>query len=397
MRKRIPHNVWILSITSFLTDVSSEMIFNLLPLFLVNVLGVRTAVVGLIEGLAETTASLIKFGSGALSDYLDNRKTLAVIGYGLSAVAKPLLYFANTWGWVLGVRFTDRVGKGIRSSPRDALLAASTPAERRGLAFGLHRAADTAGAFTGLLIAALVVWVTQAAASTLTRSTFQIVTLISIVPAFLGVLVLAFGAREVISAQSPKTDRQFKFSGLDRRFWAFLGVVVIFTLGNSADAFIILRAQERGLNVLQVLGMLLTFNAVYTLIASPAGALSDRIGRRAVLISGWLVYGLIYLGFAYADTGAQIWLFYGVYGLYYALTEGASRAFVADLVPQEQRGTAYGYFNAGIGLAALPASLIAGILWQGLGSWAGLGPAAPFYFGASLALLSVFLFVIWVK
>ncbi|MCJ7534126.1 MAG: MFS transporter [Anaerolineales bacterium] len=397
MRKRIPHNVWILSITSFLTDVSSEMIFNLLPLFLVNVLGVRTAVVGLIEGLAETTASLIKFGSGALSDYLDNRKTLAVIGYGLSAVAKPLLYFANTWGWVLGVRFTDRVGKGIRSSPRDALLAASTPADRRGLAFGLHRAADTAGAFTGLLIAALVVWVTQAAASTLTRSTFQIVTLISIVPAFLGVLVLAFGAREVISAQSPKTDRQFKFSGLDRRFWAFLGVVVIFTLGNSADAFIILRAQERGLNVLQVLGMLLTFNAVYTLIASPAGALSDRIGRRAVLISGWLVYGLIYLGFAYADTGAQIWLFYGVYGLYYALTEGASRAFVADLVPQEQRGTAYGYFNAGIGLAALPASLIAGILWQGLGSWAGLGPAAPFYFGASLALLSVFLFVIWVK
>ena len=397
MRKRIPRNVWILSITSFLTDVSSEMIFNLLPLFLVNVLGVRTAVVGLIEGLAETTASLIKIGSGALSDYLDNRKTLAVIGYGLSAVAKPLLYFANTWGWVLGVRFTDRVGKGIRSSPRDALLAASTPADRRGLAFGLHRAADTAGAFTGLLIAALVVWVTQAAASTLTRSTFQIVTLISIVPAFLGVLVLAFGAREVISAQSPKTDRQFKFSGLDRRFWAFLGVVVIFTLGNSADAFIILRAQERGLNVKQVLGMLLTFNAVYTLIASPAGALSDRIGRRAVLISGWLVYGLIYLGFAYADTGAQIWLFYGVYGLYYALTEGTSRAFVADLVPQEQRGTAYGYFNAGIGLAALPASLIAGILWQGLGSWAGFGPAVPFYFGASLAILSVFLFVILVK
>jgi MFS family permease len=397
MIKRIPRNVWILSITSFLTDVSSEMLFNLLPLFLVNVLGVRTAVVGLIEGLAETTASLIKLGSGALSDYLENRKTLTVIGYGLSAIAKPLLYFANTWGGVLGVRFTDRVGKGIRSSPRDALLADSTPEDRRGLAFGLHRAADTAGAFTGLLIAALVVWASQASAAELSRNTFQKVTLFSIIPAFLGVIVLAFGAREVVSSRTAKDDRSFKFSGLDHKFWAFLGVVVIFTLGNSADAFIILRAQERGLNVLQILGMLLTFNAVYTLIASPAGALSDRIGRRSVLIAGWLVYGLIYLGFALSDTGAQIWLFYGVYGLYYALAEGASRAYVADLVPQEQRGTAYGLFHAGVGLAALPASLIAGILWQGLGGWAGLGPAAPFYFGAILALLAVVLFVIWVK
>lgn len=397
MRKRIPRNVWVLSITSFLTDVSSEMLFNLLPLFLVNVLGVRIAVVGLIEGLAETTASLIKLGSGALSDYLENRKTLTVIGYGLSAIAKPLLYFANTWGWVLGIRFTDRVGKGIRSSPRDALLADSTPEDRRGLAFGLHRAADTAGAFTGLLIAALVVWASQASAAELSRNTFQKVALFSIIPAFLGVIVLALGAREVVSSRTAKDDRRFKFSGLDHKFWAFLGVVVIFTLGNSADAFIILRAQERGLNVLQILGMLLTFNAVYTLIASPAGALSDRIGRRSILIAGWLVYGLIYLGFALSNTGAQIWLFYGVYGLYYALTEGASRAYVADLVPQEQRGTAYGLFHAGIGLAALPASLIAGILWQGLGGWAGLGPAAPFYFGAILSLLAVVLFVVWVK
>lgn len=397
MIKRIPRNVWILSITSFLTDISSEMIFNLLPLFLVNVLGVRTAVVGLIEGLAETTASLIKLGSGALSDYLENRKTLTVIGYSLSALAKPLLFFANTWGWVLGVRFTDRVGKGIRSSPRDALLADSTQENRRGLAFGLHRAADTAGAFTGLVIAALVVWASQASAAELSRNTFQKVTLVSIIPAFLGVIVLALGAREVVTSRTSREGRRFKFSGLDHKFWAFLIVVVIFTLGNSADAFIILRAQERGLNVLQVLGMLLTFNAVYTIIASPAGALSDRIGRRAVLIAGWLVYGLIYLGFAAANTGAQIWLFYGIYGLYYALTEGASRAFVADLVPQEQRGTAYGLFHAGVGLAALPASLIAGILWQGLGSWAGLGPAAPFFFGAVLALLSVLLFVVWVK
>ncbi len=397
MLKRLPRNVWVLSITSFLTDVSSEMLFNLLPLFLVNVLGVRTAVVGLIEGLAETTASLVKLVSGALSDYLENRKTLTVIGYGLSALVKPLLFFANTWVWVLGIRFTDRVGKGIRSSPRDALLADSTPEDRRGLAFGLHRAADTAGAFTGLAIAAVVVWFSQASANELSDNTFQKVTLASIIPAFLGVLVLIFGAREVAIPRTTGEDRKFRFSGLEFKFWAFLTVVVIFTLGNSADAFIILRAQERGLNVLQVLGMLLTFNAVYTIIASPAGALSDRIGRRSILIAGWLVYGLIYLGFAMAKTGAQIWLFYGVYGLYYALSEGASRAFVADLVPQEQRGTAYGLFHAGVGLAALPASLIAGILWQGLGGWMGLGPAAPFLFGAFLALFAVLLFVVWIR
>jgi MFS family permease len=397
MIKRLPRNVWVLSITSFLTDISSEMLFNLLPLFLVNVLGVRTAVVGLIEGLAETTASLIKLGSGALSDYLEKRKSLTVLGYSLSALVKPLLFFANSWGWVLAVRFTDRVGKGIRSSPRDALLADSTPEDRRGLAFGLHRAADTAGAFTGLAIAALVVWATQANAAELSRETFQRVTLFSIIPAFLGVLVLVIGAREIAARRSTSETRRLRFSGLDRKFWAFLVVLIIFTLGNSADAFIILRAQERGLNVLQVLGMLLTFNAVYTIVASPAGALSDRIGRRTILIAGWVVYGLIYLGFAAADTGAQIWLFYGVYGLYYALTEGASRAFVADLVHQEQRGTAYGLFHAGIGLAALPASLIAGILWQGIGSWMGFGPAAPFYFGAIMAIVAVGLFVVWVK
>jgi MFS family permease len=397
MRKRLPRNVWVLSITSYLTDVSSEMLFNLLPLFLVNVLGVRTSVVGLIEGIAEATASLLKIFSGALSDYLENRKKLTVLGYGLSALAKPLLYLANSWTWVLGVRFADRVGKGIRTSPRDALLADSTPEDRRGFAFGLHRAADTAGAFTGLVIAALVVWFTQAGAGELSRYTFQQVVLVSIIPAVLGVLVLIIGVREVTRPKSDSPRPRFKFTGLGNRYWAFIAVLFIFTLGNSTDAFIILRAQERGLSVLQVLGMLITFNAIYTLVASPAGALSDRIGRRKVLIAGWAVYGLIYLGFAAAETGAQIWIFYGVYGLYYALTEGASRAFVADLVPQEQRGTAYGFFHAGIGLAVLPASLIAGILWQGIGSWAGLGPSAPFYFGAVLALFAMVLFVVWVK
>jgi MFS family permease len=397
MGQRLPRNVWALSITSFLTDISSEMLFNLLPLFLANVLGVGTAVVGLIEGVAETTASLLKVYSGALSDRLGRRKTLTVLGYGLSTLAKPFLYFASTWGWVLGVRFSDRVGKGVRTAPRDALLAGSIPPDRRGLAFGLHRAADTAGAFTGLGIAALIIWATQAGSAQLTRQTFQIVVLASVIPAALGVLVLALGAREIASPTDETAAPRLTLSGLDRRFRAFLVVVVLFTLGNSADAFIILRAQERGLSVLQVMGMLLTFNAVYTLLSIPAGSLSDRVGRRRVLLAGWLLYGLVYLGFAAARSGVQIWLLYGVYGVYYAFTEGTARALVADLVPQAQRGTAYGLFHAGVGLAALPASLVAGVLWQGLGGWAGFGPAAPFIFGASLALLAGGLLWRWVR
>jgi len=279
----LPRNVWVVTITSFLTDVSSEMVFNLLPIFLFNVLGARTGLIGVIEGVAETTASLLKMVSGTVSDRLQKRKALAVYGYALSTAAKPLLYLANSWLWVLGMRFADRAGKGLRTAPRDALVADSVDEGRRGLAFGLHRAADTAGAFTGLGIAALIIWATQAGSAQLTRQTFQIVVLASVIPAVLGVLVLTLGAREVASPTGETAAPRLTLSGLDRRFQAFLVVVVLFTLGNSADAFIILRAQERGLSVLQVMGMLLTFNAVYTLLSIPAGSLSDRVGRRRVL------------------------------------------------------------------------------------------------------------------
>ncbi|MCS6993292.1 MAG: MFS transporter [Anaerolineales bacterium] len=387
----LPRNVWVLSATSFLTDISTEMLTNLLPLFLANVLGVRTSIIGLIDGVAETTASLLKLYSGALSDKLGSRKWLAVAGYGLSSLAKPLLYFASSWGWVLGVRFADRMGKGIRTAPRDALLAGSVNQEQRGLAFGLHRAGDTAGAFTGLAIAALVIFLTQSGAAQLTRTTFQTIVLLSIIPAVLAVLVLALFAREV-TTKSTSGMPAFRLQGLDSRFKLFLLASILFTLGNSSDSFIILRGQERGLSVLQVMGMLLTFNAVYTLLAGPFGALSDRIGRRTLILGGWLAYGLVYLGFALAQSGAQIWLFFGLYGVYYAATEGASKAFVADLVPPERRGTAYGLYNAAIALTALPASLIAGMLWQGIGAWKGFGASAPFLFGAALALMASMLF-----
>jgi MFS family permease len=390
-KPKLHRNVWVMTLTSFLTDISSEMIVNLIPLFLSSVLGVRLAVVGLIEGVAETTASLLKIFSGAISDRLGQRKWMAVIGYGLSTIAKPFLYFANTWAWVLGVRFVDRVGKGIRTAPRDALLAGSSAPAQRGLVFGLHRAGDTAGAFIGLGLAALIIWLTQANETILTRASFQTVVLISIIPAVLAVLILALGATN-IAPKAQKAAPLLSFKGMDRRFKAYLVVVVLFTLGNSSDAFIILRAQERGLSVLQIMGMLMTFNAVYSLLSGPAGALSDRIGRRRLILSGWVVYGMIYLGFALARTGAAVWVLYGLYGVFYALTEGSAKALVADLVPDEKRGTAYGLYSASVGLAALPASLIAGILWQGIGTWSGFGPAAPFIFGMGMALLAGILF-----
>jgi len=390
--RRLHPNIWVVTATSFLTDISSEMIVYLIPLFLANILGVRTAVIGLIDGIAETTASLLKIYSGALSDKLGKRKGLAVLGYGLSTVAKPFLYFANSWGWVLGVRFADRTGKGIRTAPRDALVAASTDEKSRGLAFGLHRAGDTAGAFLGLGIASVIIWSTQSGAAELTRRTFQTAVLVSIIPAVLAVIVLALGAKEVTVGGKGIKVMRLSLKGMDNRFKYFLLVVVLFTLGNSSDSFIVLRAQERGLSVLRTMFMLMTFTAIYTVLSGPLGALSDKVGRRRLIIGGWLAYGMVYLGFAFSRAGWHIWALFGLYGVYYAATEGTAKALVADLVPDAQRGTAYGLFNAAIGLTALPASVIAGVLWQGLGAWGGFGASAPFFFGAVMALLAMLLF-----
>jgi MFS family permease len=370
------------------------MLVHLLPLFLANVLGVRLSIVGLIEGVAETTASLLKVFSGWLSDRLGDRKWLTVAGYSLSTLAKPFLYVANTWGAVLAVRFADRVGKGIRTAPRDALVADSIDEKRRGLAFGLHRAGDTAGALIGLLIALGVVYALQGADLTLERATFQTLVLLSIAPAALAVLVLAVGARNVPVA-SQRARPRLSLAGFDSRFKRFLVAVVLFTLGNSSDAFLVLRAQSVGLSVAAVMGVLALFNLVYALVATPAGALSDRIGRRRVIVGGWLAYAAIYLGFGLAGAAWQIWVLFALYGVYYGLVEGTAKALVADVVQPEQRGTAYGVYNAAIGLAAFPASLIAGVLWQGVGRWAGFGPAAPFLFGAGMALLAVVLLVVW--
>lgn len=387
LRKLHP-NIWIVTATSLLTDISSEMIVYLIPLFLSNVLGVRMAFIGLIDGVAETTASLVKIYSGAFSDKIGKRKWLTVLGYAISTVAKPFLYFANAWGGVLGIRFADRVGKGIRTAPRDALVAASTDETNRGFAFGLHRAGDTAGAFIGIGIAALIIWLTQTDQTLLSINTFHIAVLVSIVPAVLAVIVLSVGLTELGTVGKGSGVMRLSLNGLDSRFKSFLFIIVLFTLGNSSDSFIILRAQERGLSVLQTMLMLMTFTAIYTILSGPLGALSDKVGRRKLIIGGWLAYGLVYLGLALAQTGWQIWALFGLYGIYYAATEGVAKALVADLVPEAKRGTAYGLFNAAIGITALPASLFAGLLWQGAGAWTGFGPSAPFLFGAALALFA---------
>ena len=394
--RRLHRNVWATSLTSFFMDLSSEMVTNLLPLFLSNVLGVRTNIIGLIEGVAEATASVLKVFSGWLSDRLRNRKWVAVAGYAISAVAKPFFYVANSWEAIAAVRWADRFGKGIRTAPRDALVADSVSEEQRGLGFGVQRAADTAGALLGILVALAVVWFSQKGALGLNAGTFRTIVLISLVPAVAAVLSLALGAQDVaVTKQRPAP--KFAFRSLGKQFMAFMLIAGLFDLGNSSDAFLVLRAQERGLNVLGVLGMLASFNLVYTLISVPAGSLSDRIGRRRLVIGGWLVYALIYYGFALAGKGWHVWVLYTLYGVYYGLSYGTAKAMIADIVPETVRGTAYGTYNAVLGILDLPASLIAGVLWDGLPAigFKGFGAPAPFLFGATLALVAAIAMWLW--
>ena len=378
-------NIFFLGIVSFLTDVSTEMIFTLVPLFLSNVLGATTTIIGLIGGLSESADATFRIFSGWLSDRIGKRKLLAVAGYSISTIAKPFMYLGSTWGVVLGVRFSDRIGKGIRTAPRDALIADSVSAEERGKGFGLHRAMDTWGAVLGLSIAAIVIYLVQGGGLQLGLQTYQWLVLIGIVPAVLAVVILVRFVKEKERKPSPTDIPRPRFSlaklaaGFDTRFKVFLAVMALFTLGNSSDFFVVLRAQNLGSSVFHIALMLVLFNATYAAIALPAGKLSDKLGRRRVIAMGWGVYAMVYLGFALATELWQVWLLFACYGIYYGVVEGVARAFVADLVPAEKRGTAYGLYHGVVGLTLIPASLIAGWLWQAY------SPSAPFFFGAGLA------------
>jgi MFS family permease len=387
-------NIIFIGFISLLTDVSSELIFTLMPLFLANVLGAAAVVIGLIEGVAESTASLLKILSGWLSDKLGNRKYLSFIGYALSALSKPFMLIANAWGPIMAIRFTDRFGKGIRAAPRDALVGDSVDEDNRGKAYGFHKAMDTSGAALGLLLAAGIVFLLQRDVVKLELDTYRWMIIIGIVPAFIALFFFIFikePPKKHVDACDAPTTLSAKEKALDKRFKIFMVIMFLFTLGNSSDAFIVLRAQNLGNSVLIISIMLIMFNIVYALFSMPAGILSDKLGRRKVIIAGWIIYALVYLGLASAKQGWMIWLLYAFYGLYYGLTQGVYRALVCDLVPEERRGTAFGMYNGIVGITLLPASLIAGWLWQSI------SPAAPFYFGAALAGLSAIGLLVFVR
>ena len=371
-----------LGVVSLLNDFSSEVAVRTLPLFLANVLGVRIGIIGLIEGIAESTATLLKLVSGYLSDRFQKKKALTLWGYGFSNLTKPLLYFASSWGIVLAVRFLDRVGKGVRSAPRDALIADLTPPELRGRAFGFNKAMDKTGGFLGLVVAAGVLYLTQQDTLALTRESYEWLVLLAVIPGLAAVGIVAWCVEESSKASKNKGSMVLAWSEMDGRFKAFIAVLTLFTLGNSSDAFLMLRAQTVGFSTIEIFLVVAAFSLVIAMTSTKGGTLSDTFGRRGLIIVGWLIYALIYFGFAFASERWHVWALYSGYGLYYGAFLGASSAIVADLVPDRLRGTAYGIFNAALGVAALPASVIAGLLWD----W--YGPAAPFLFGAVLAVIA---------
>lgn len=378
----IKRNVFLLGITSFLTDLSSEIVYPLVPLFLTGVLGAPYGVVGLIEGIAESTASVLKVFSGWLSDRWRRRRGLTILGYGISAVAKPLMAAATGWPLVLGLRFGDRLGKGIRSAPRDALITDSTEPATRGRAFGFHRAADTAGAALGALLAL--------AALSLVGERYRMIFLVSAIPAALGVASL-FLVKERVRPHPRAAAPRLSLSQFDRRFKLFLLASAIFAVGNSSDVFLILRARDLGLSAFATVLAYVIFNLVYSALSMPAGTLSDRIGRRRIIAAGFVVFSLVYLGFALAGDGAAVWPLFAVYGLYMAMTEGVGKAFAADMAPPQAVGTALGTYYTITGILTLFSSLVAGLLWDAI------GPRAPFAFGAAAGLSATVVLMVALK
>jgi len=374
---RLSRNVYALTAVSFFTDVSSEMIYPLLPAFLTVTLGASASFLGAIEGAAESTAALLKLASGWWSDRVQQRKPLVVAGYTIASIMRPLVAIAQSASQVLAIRVSDRVGKGIRNSPRDALIADSVDPSIRGRAFGFNRTGDHTGGVLGPLIAfALIEWL---------KMPLRTVFWWAVVPGALAVATVIFGVREVPRPQIARPTAKAapalgqRFGG---RFWAVLGVILLFTLGNSTDAFLLLRAKQLGVPVALAPILWACLHVVKSASSVPGGALSDRIGRKPLLVSGWLLYALVYFAFGRASAAWHAWALFGVYGLFFGLTEGTERALVADIVPAAKRGTAFGWYNLTIGLGALPASIIFGAIWDKNGS------TAAFDFGAALALLA---------
>lgn len=381
-KPKLERNVFYLGLVSLFTDLSTEMIYPLLPLFLSVTLGVDKAFIGLIEGIAESSASVLKVLSGWMSDRLKRRRLLVSIGYSLSTLAKPLFAISRTGSQVLTIRLVDRIGKGIRTAPRDALIADSSKKQRIGRSFGFHRAMDTLGAVFGPLIAFRLL--------PLFKNDYRTIFWLSFIPAIIAVLIILRFVQERVAPPSPEPT-PFTFGALGRDFKTFVLIATIFALGNSSNAFLILRAQSLGISARMILLLWVLFNIVYASSSIPGGILSDRIGRRSTIILALFFYSLIYFGFAYAFKSLHMWILFASYGLYYGLSEGVMRAYVADLVSPQFRATAYGVFHTAIGLAAFPASILMGALWQFYSA------KVAFSLGAGLALVAASLFLLLLK
>lgn len=377
----ISKNVFVLGLVSFFNDVASEMIYPIIPIFLTSVLGAPVAIVGLIEGIAESTASVLKVVSGWFSDKLQKRKPFVVAGYSFSAISKILLSLAFSWPFVLFARFIDRFGKGTRTSARDALIAESSYTSTWGKSFGFHRALDTLGAVVGPLIALLAIHFLD--------NNFRLIFFLAFIPACIGILLLLFFVKE--RKKEANISLNLSWRNLDPSFKIFLLISFIFALGNSSDAFLILRAQNLGLSVALVVLAYVIFNFTYAIFSMPAGIISDKIGPKKVLFSGFLLFSIIYLFFGLTNNSLILWFLFPFYGIYMALTEGVGKAYISNLVPQEKTGTAFGVYQATIGLCTFFASLIAGLLWTYI------GVSAPFIFGSVMAIISAFLFVVLEK
>ncbi len=394
--RRLPRNVFAISLVSLLNDASSEIIYPLLPVFLSLTLGASPGIVGLIEGAAESLSSLLKLFAGYFSDRRGKRKGFVVLGYSLASFARPLLAFATSWPQVLAIRLTDRVGKGIRGAPRDAMIADTVAIEERGLAFGFHRAMDHTGAVVGPLIGFLLVMILSTDRNAPQASDFSKIFLIASIPALAAVLVALFLVRE----SPPKTGAnaveglkppQFSLRGFDSNFKRFLVIIALFTLSNSSDAFLLLRAQTAGVSVAMIPLLWAMLHVSKVLSSLFGGDLSDRLGRRRLIVSGWILYAAVYAGFAFVTEEISVWILFLIYGIYFGLAEGAEKALVADLVRPEQRGTAYGLYNLAFGITVLPASLLMGAMW----TWR--GPVTAFLVSALLGGTAAVLMLMLVK
>ena len=380
-------NVILLGITSFLTDLSSEMIYPLIPLYLTITLGATPSVLGFIEGVAESLASLLKVFSGTLSDRLRRRKPLTIAGYSFSVIGKVLLYLSSSWGVVFCGRAVDRIGKGIRTAPRDALISDSSAKEIRGRVYGLHRAMDTCGAVSGIVVAYFLV------SSFKDSGGYRLIFILALAPAILGVIMLFFTKEKIVVGRVSSSIRdRYSWWDLEKKLRYFLIISFIFTLGNSSNMFILLRAKNVGFSSEKVILLYLLYNIIYAVVSYPAGIISDKVGKKTLIVVGYFLYSIVYLLLAVVAslTSSLMWFIFCLYGIYMGLTEGVEKAYISVLSPVEKRATILGLHSTLVGVGLFPASLVAGFLWSNI------GPAAPFFFSSLIATIAAIGFLIYI-